>query len=146
MDRRKENGPFDCAQMPEVAAAIATEKYLPGFSVEELNSIRQAIIEIEGSPDDGGMTCIAKKDYQFVANKILRGIEGGRMIGYWNYGCRDKLKGVLRNLNRHCTECTADCIDRVNLTRAQLRKISQEQYTTSRRAKISLPVLDEATA
>jgi len=145
MDRRKENGPFDCAQMPEAAAAIATERYLPGFTERELNSIREKIIEVEGSPEDGGMTCIAKKDYPFIANKILRGIEGGKLADQWNYGFRDRLKGLLRNLNRHCTECTADCVDRVSLTREQLRELSQQQYTNSRRAKISLPMFEEAT-
>ena len=140
MDRTKENDSLLCAQMPEVAEIITSARFMPGLSEETRQDLQETILSIEGSPRDGGMTCVAIKDLPPLVDKILEGIQNDELTNQYITGYRTRLHGYMRNLNRHCDECSSVCQDRVKETRQELLQISRTNYTNSRRSKVTPPV------
>lgn len=135
--------------MPEALETLFSAENMPDIAEETRASVKIAVLKIEGSSRDSGMTCIAKNEFPRVTDRLRQemakgnvGRSGGslsRAFAYERpYLAEQKLHGFLRGLNRHCDECSSDCEDRVALSRREINQISgmAENYINPRQAKV----------
>lgn len=137
----KEDGVVECAQMPDVIDALISIQEYPHLSEKERTRIKGVLLEIEGSPKDGGMTCIAKKDFGKIADIIKNHIGPMAPKDPSDFEDPDHMQAFIRNLDKSCDECLVeDCKIRLEWTRAEVEALSLPGVPKSyRRLRLSLP-------
>ena len=144
MSKDKLNGMRDCERMPEVLDRIFSAENMSELPTELRQKLRKIVEFIEGSSPRGGMTCVAREDYQKVTDEIRKGMDKGCFSPYLlKLGYAKQLQGFIRSMNRHCDECTReDCENRVELTREQIKEMTKPGApVSSRGSKIGLPLV-----
>lgn len=109
---------------------------------------KDLVLSIEGSGRDTGMTCISMEDHLRVSEAVRKGITNRRFEDLGNFGNalhNRRFKGNLRSMNKHCDEClTEGCKDRVDLSREQIRKMTEPGApVSSRGSKVGLHLQNE---
>jgi len=134
----------ECVQMPDVVDALISKEEYPHLSAEQRAKFKAALLEIEGSPKDGGMTCIAKEDFERASNMVKGQMGTKAPEDPGDFEDPDRLQAFMRGLNKSCDACLIeDCRIRLEWTRAEVKALSLPGEPKSyRRLRLSLPTAD----